>query len=361
MPTDLTRLRIGYTPISRNLMHPGDRRRFMAYARSRDLNVELADPAKSYDLVVVTERGDLTTWSSYGKGRAKVIFDMPDSYHAIPRTDVAALLRGVAKFVTRESARLQLNYWATLDRMCRRADAVVCSTDAQQQHILESCPNVHIILDLQGDVVRHCKENYAAGDVFNLVWEGLPENTAFLSEIAEPLRYLRSKYTVALHVMTDLEYYRFMARYGKRHTQNRVRGIFENSFVYEWNPIMFSAIITQCDLALIPLPLDRPLGSGKPENKLVLFWRMGMPVVTSATPAYVNTMREAGLDMQCTTVDDWKRVLEHYLLNEEARAVAGRRGKVFADTKRSQADLLRRWDRLMWSLFPDVRIPGLSA
>ena len=45
-------------------------------------------------------------------------------------------------------------------------------------------------------------------------------------------------------------------------------------------------IATGCDLAVIPLPLDRPLERGKPESKLVSFWRMGMPVVTSSTPAY---------------------------------------------------------------------------
>ena len=32
---------------------------------------------------------------------------------------------------------------------------------------------------------------------------------------------------------------------------------------------MVSVIATACDLAVIPLPLDRPLERGKPETKLI--------------------------------------------------------------------------------------------
>ena len=57
--------------------------------------------------------------------------------------------------------------------------------------------------------------------------------------------------------------------------------------VTQWSETV-SVIATACDLAVIPLPLDRPLERNKPETKLISFWRMGLPVVTSATPAYVR-------------------------------------------------------------------------
>jgi len=42
---------------------------------------------------------------------------------------------------------------------------------------------------------------------------------------------------------------------------------------------------------VIPAVLGEPMFAGKPENKLLLFWRMGMPVITSSTAAYVTQCR----------------------------------------------------------------------
>ena len=38
----LKKLKIGYVPMSRDLKHPGDRRRFLYYAKQRNINFEIA-------------------------------------------------------------------------------------------------------------------------------------------------------------------------------------------------------------------------------------------------------------------------------------------------------------------------------
>jgi len=354
VPRDLTDLRIGYVPASADFTHPADRRRFPAYASRRNLRIETADPTEYYDLVIVTLKADLTRWGRYTKANARVLFDMIDSYYAVPRTDIKGLLRGSAKFVTGEVSHLVPSYWSMLDAMCRRADAVVCTTEEQAQHARRFCDNVHVILDIHSDLVGQVKQNYAAGEVFNLVWEGLPQNIRFLEELSGALAYLSSKYKIALHVVTDLHYYEYMGRYWKRATWRRARKIFKDTYLYEWNPQLLSPILVACDLGLIPVPLSSPLEAGKPENKLLLFWRMAVPVVTSATRAYRRTMRQAGVEMCCHTLQDWKRTLEYYLLNEDARSGAGRRGKGFADTCYGEAAILARWDGVMASLFAEV-------
>jgi hypothetical protein len=238
--------------------------------------------------------------------------------------------------------------------MCRRADAVVCATEKQSQFAQRFCKNEHIILDIHSDVVRHVKQCYAAGETFNFVWEGLPGNTIFLEEISEVLADLSSRHKIALHVVTDLEYRQYLGRYLKRNTKVQLEKLFKNHYLYQWHQQMLSAIVTQCDLALIPVPLNQPLESGKPENKLLLFWRMGMPVVTSATPAYISAMRQAGLDLYCRTAQDWNRVLERCISDEDTRREAGRRGNCTAEANWSTDKLLGRWDILMTSLFPDL-------
>ena len=57
---------------------------------------------------------------------------------------------------------------------------------------------------------------------------------------------------------------------------------------------------------------------GKPENKLGLLWRMGMPVVTSATPAYTRAMNEAGQSLTCKDDAEWMSKLENLILDEQA-------------------------------------------
>ena len=113
---------------------------------------------------------------------------------------------------------------------------------------------------------------------------------------------------------------------------------------------MVSVIATACDLAVIPLPLDRPLERGKPESKLVSFWRMGMPVVTSATPAYARTMQAAGQHLHCASEAQWVEVLGRLIEDAGARERAGRGGRAFAEREYGDERLLAAWDQVLDSL-----------
>src|SRR3989344_8916382 len=95
---DLKQLRIGYVPLSHNLDKPGDRRRFVYYAKSRNLPFEIATPDEKYDVAVVSQSADLSIWSGYDKG--KIVYDFIDSYLAVPRSSVKGRLRGLAKYLS---------------------------------------------------------------------------------------------------------------------------------------------------------------------------------------------------------------------------------------------------------------------
>ena len=61
-------LRVGYAPLSPSLEQPGDRRRFVYYAQRRGIEFEIADPAKDYDVVVVSQRADIVRGRAHGRG-----------------------------------------------------------------------------------------------------------------------------------------------------------------------------------------------------------------------------------------------------------------------------------------------------
>ncbi len=348
--SELKRARIGYVPYSRDFSNPSDRRRFCYWARKRNLSFEIANPKESYDIVVVTPAGDITEWADYSKP-GSMVYDQVDSYLAVRATDPKALFRGLAKYMSGQTRHLRFSYWDAIANICRRADAVVCATDEQRSAILAYCANVHIILDVHDEVLNARKQDYVAANVFNLVWEGLPENLVSFREIRPVLRTLGGRRPIALHLVTDLEWKPHLKRYGRRHAVNAAREIFQPSYLYAWNQHTCASIISSCDLAVIPIPLEIPLAAGKPENKLILFWRLGVPAIVSRTPAYARAMARAGLEMTCATPDEWMTSLEYFMTNENARREAAQAGRRAAEGDfYGVAATLARWDAMALSI-----------
>lgn len=360
MITSTSGLRVAYVPLSRDFKHPGDCRRFSRYAEVRGIRVEIADPSEDYDVVVVSQGADLSIWNQYSKPRAKIVYDFTDSYLAISRRDPRGMLRGLAKFVTRQSRYLRLDHWKAIEDMCERSDAVVCVTEEQKADISKHCENVHIVLDMHNMYVGE-KKSYSAGKVFNLVWEGYPENLQAFYQIRDVLREIDSRRPLALHLITRLEFGRYMGKYLKRKSSDIARDILPRSYVYEWNDQLCSSIIEACDMALLPIDLNIPFTTGKPENKLLIFWHLGMPTVASATPAFARTMARAGLPKACRSSDDWKQALELNIFDGEARAAAGLRGKAFAKANFSEEQLLAQWDEVFASVLSVKGDNGLSG
>jgi len=351
--------RIGYATAGRDLSAPGDRRRFCHYAARRGLAYERADPARPYDVVIANYTADLGVWSRMPRG-SRLVLDLVDSHFAVTRGDARAAARGLVKFAFRRTRHLHLDYRRLLEETCRRADAVVCATEEQRSRVLPLCPNVHAVLDFQPEASSVVKTGYGRGEVFRLVWEGLPWNVATLRDLLGALREVRRRHRVGLRIVTDSHrplLFGDSLRVPTRWSAPDVFGV-EGVERVDWSRETLAARLVECDLAVIPIPLDHPFMAGKPENKLVLFWRMGLPVVTSATPAYQRAMRGAGLELTCRTTADWVRALERMVDDEGARREAGRRGRAFAETHHSEAALLGRWDAVFASLGLD---PARSA
>jgi len=346
--------RVGYVPYSTTLAHPGDYRRFAGYAKSRKLSYEVAHPDRKYDLVVLTEWADISIWRNYPHG--KIVYDFVDSYLAIPRTDIRGCLRGIAKFISRQHRQLQLSYWEAIRNMCRRSDAVVCTTEDQRSLILPFCDNVHVVLDAHDAVASQVKKDYGLSDPVKLVWEGLPSNISQLGTIRRVLRELGRRYRIELNVVTDLEGALFLGKFWKVQSAAVVRRIFDRTRMHAWDKNTFAGVITGCDIAVIPIDVRNPVAAGKPQNKLLLLWRMGMPVVTSATAAYSRAMNEAGQALTCKDDAEWLTNLERLILDEEARRYAGESGRAYAAGRFGEARTYDQWDAVFRSVGLDFAV-----
>ncbi len=306
--------RIGYAGYSADFTHPGDRRRFSAYAEMRGLVYERAAIERKYDLVVVTHNGDLPGWTARKQRegqRLKFVFELIDSYFAdtsLPRR----LLKGSARYVLGIDSRPSPDFLKTLIHACEAADSVICSTIEQQEMIRRYNPNVHLSFDWFGGDLRSVKRDYRRAEKLRIVWEGQSTTLSNLRVIREILNELKD--VVELHVITDLVTYRHFGRFAPYPSMDTLRGFECPIFFHEWRKETFCAHIAAADVAVIPIEKANALFRGKPENKLILLWQLGLPVLTTATPAYSRTMARAGLAMACTTLADWKLKLDELSL-----------------------------------------------
>ena len=350
----MTEPRIGYAPFSANFMHPAALRRFAGYAKARGLPIEVARPDERYDLVVVSEIADVPAWAVY-RG-SKVVFDFIDSYLAIPRSDPKQFLRGLVWCLNGRHSHLRFDFKGALEAMCMRADAVVCTTPEQKADIGAFCPNVHIILDIHDNVVRSHKKDYTADSPFKLVWEGLPSNISQIAAIGPVLREIANRSPIVLHIVTDLDRPGAIPGLPRIKSIDEARKLFGNIVFHTWDRTSLSDIVTGCDAAVIPIVTSDPLTRGKPGNKLALLWRMGMPVVTSATPSYRQMQQAAGTgELICDDAAGWTVVLERLMQSETARREAGERGLAYVTERLNSAKLLSLWDDVFASLGFDFR------
>ena len=345
-------LKIGYVPISNTLNSPGDKRRFVYYANKKNYNFEIASFDKFYDIVILTQNADISIWSKY-KNKYKnsiIIYDLIDSYLSIPKYNIKGLFRGLAKFIVGQNKHLQFNYWKSIEKMCSVSDAVICSTIEQKNIISRFNNNVHIILDAHFELTKKIKKSYSINSTFKIVWEGLPHTLDSLKVLKKVLTKLDSDLLIEFHVITDLKYKKYMGLIGQIDTYSKLKKYYKNVYIHEWTQENCSNIITSCDLAVIPIDINDEFSMGKPENKLLLFWRMAIPVICSSTPAYIRAMELADLNLIANCEQEWHDKILELISDEVMRKEVGLKAKMYTEQFHSESILISKWDLLFKSL-----------
>ena len=79
---NFTGYKVGFWPNGPGLDKPGDRRRFVFYARERKIDFEIANLHKEYDIIYLTMGCDISAWLKYKRKypNVKLIFEIIDSY-----------------------------------------------------------------------------------------------------------------------------------------------------------------------------------------------------------------------------------------------------------------------------------------
>lgn len=341
---------IGYVPFTRTLSTAGDRRRFPRYASIRGLEYQVGPDLVDPSIVVVSYNSDLGLWAK-APPNIKVVIDLPDAY-LDERFGFRTAFRGLAKWLAGDTRSLSLDYRRSLEACLRRADAVVCSTDEQLRKIRNLCDNVHAILDFHGELGSYSPIAQRNDREMDLVWEGLPPSLPALESILPAIEDLAGNRRVGLHVVTDLRAPRYMNRFLYQETSRLVARWGFPVSLYQWDVRILPAVARSCDLALVPVDLRDSMATGKPENRLRLFWRLGLPVVASASPAHIRAVRSIGMTQEvlCETIGDWKETLLALAEDPVARKQIATVGHTAAMSIYSDEAIADSWDRVLESI-----------
>jgi hypothetical protein len=342
--------KIGYASHSKNLDAPGDRRRFIFYAKEKNIQFEIADTRCIYDIVYLTYGCDLSAWVDYKKRNpsVKIIFELIDSY-LLQKQNILTILKGPIRYFLRYESNLYLNYKSVLIEIIRISDAVVCSTELQKNDILKYNKNIHISLDYFSlDILSYKKNNYKTNSTFKLVWEGQSFWVANLISLNNVFKKI--DYNFEIKIITDKKasYYLGLRKKLVKNILKNLKCKFE--FI-EWNRETVSYIISDCDLAIIPIDTSDSFSNNKPENKLLFFWEIGIPVLTSDTPAYKRVMDIVGLEYYCSSDLEWKNKIEKFMKSDEfykKKHIAAARE--YLNNNHTKDLILKKWDLIFNSL-----------
>lgn len=343
----MKKLKVGYWPLSQNLNSPGDRRRLIFWAQSRGHEI-ITDLSQKVDVVVASENSDFNS-SLFAKKRTPVIFDLVDAYLS-PLSAADDLARGIAKRVSGQISGRIKPFSHHIRDFCSNSNAVICSSTEQDEVIQQYNTNTHIILDSHDEIpfIDPSKTRIQNTGLNRILWEGQPATIRGVKSILPALLELSKSTSLRLDFVTDEKYFRLLNKYFERNTANLLirdlAPIADLVNIIPWTSNNLVECAKGSEVAMIPIDLSVPMQRLKPENRLLIMWRLGLPCLTSPSPAYVRVAGQAGVKAACNSLQEWIDNFNRLFLDPEHAKREVLAGQNYISENHNQTILLKKWD-----------------
>lgn len=351
--SQVKRLKIGYFSCSEDLSHPGDRRRLVFWARHRNHEIVI-NPQEPVDVIVVSERANLTRVLQERYG-APLVFDLVDAY-LVRDSIFRDYARGVGKVLTRQVSGTPKAFTSIIQDFCRRSSAVICSSPEQELTIEPFATNTHIILDSHDEfpLLPFRTKDWKAAEPLEILWEGMPYTLGGINQVSEALEFAARGERLLLNIVTDPIYYRFYGKFFKQSTQDlivkKLGSKSKQATLIPWEPNSLIRAANSAGAAIIPITSSNPFQWMKPENRLLIMWRLGLPCLTSPTPSYLRVSVAAKMDTTCSTPHEWTQKLSMFLSDPSSSELIVRNGQNYLNEFHNTEVLLQKWDSAIESV-----------
>jgi hypothetical protein len=347
----MRKLRIGYQPLSSDLSQPGDRRRVAFWAKHRGHEI-VTDLTQKTDVILLSEKANLNAFPRKAMG-VPVILDLVDAYLA-PESWTRDCLRGVSKVLTGQISGPPKKFTNFVKYQCLHSSAVICSSPEQRETIIPFTTNVHVILDSHDELpmVSFSKKNQEF--VQRILWEGMPATLTGIAQIEKQVTSIMKVRKIELAFVTDEKYFHLLNKYFQRDTAALISRILKSSNrsskLIPWSIENLVEQASASAAAIIPINLFQPIQYLKPENRLLIMWRLGLPCLTSPSPAYLRVAKKAGVNLVCSSTAEWESKIIEILENQDFAEENATRGQSYLKEFHNTDVLLERWDKAFASV-----------
>lgn len=349
----LKQLKVGYWPLSPNLNSAGDRRRLVFWAQARGHEV-VTDLTQTVDVIIASENSDFNS-IAFAKTKAPVIFDLVDAYLS-PLNPYDDFARGFAKKFSGQISGGIRPFSHHVRDFCSSSSAVICSSIEQEEVIRSYCANTHVILDSHDEIpfIDKTIPKSRLTDEYRILWEGQPATIRGVRQISSELSQLSRSKHLLFDFVTDEKYFQFLNRYFEKSTLDLLKKdldqIIGQVTIVPWTPDNLVKYAQKSKVAMIPIDLSVPMQRLKPENRLLIMWRLGLPCLTSSSPAYTRTARQAGTSTICASPQAWYKKFNRLLNDPSFAHEEILRGQNYLRENHNRQILLDKWDRVIESV-----------
>ena len=343
----MRKLKIGYWPLSENLKSPGDRRRVVFWAQARGHEI-VTDLRQNVDVIIASEKSDFNSLV-FANPKAPIIFDLIDAYLS-PLNSYDDLARGVAKRLSGQISGGVKPFSHHAKDFCLSVDAVICSSIEQEKVISPYNPNTHVILDSHDEIAFIDKPHskIQSRDRQRVLWEGQPATIRGVKDISSVLTTLTKTNNLEFDFVTDEISFKILNKYVQRSTlgilKRDLHMIADRVNIIPWSSSSLVESAQKSTVAMIPIDLTIPMQRLKPENRLLIMWRLGLPCLTSPSPAYARVAHQAGVDTTCNSLNEWTEKFNRILQDPDFAYSQTLAGQNYLREYHNRNLLLNKWD-----------------
>ena len=314
----------------------------------------ILDLTQKVDVIVASEKSDFNSKLFAQKG-VPVVFDLVDAYLS-PRNSLDDLARGIAKKISGEVTGGVKPFSHHIKNFCIRSNVVICSSIEQEAVIKPFNPVTHVILDSHDEIpfTEPKISNKPSLDENYILWEGQPATIRGVQQITSMLLQSAQERNLYFNFVTDEKYFQFLGKYLEKDTLQLLKRdlgpIINRMRIIPWTPDNLVNSAKQSVIAMIPIDLTIPMQNLKPENRLLIMWRLGIPCLTSPSPAYMRVARKAGVAAFCLTPEVWLESFQKLLRDPVFAREEVLRGQAYLHEHHNREGLLVKWDQAIESV-----------
>lgn len=349
----MKKLRVGYWPLSASLKSPGDRRRLIFWAKARGHAI-ITDLSQKVDVIVASENSDFNS-KVFFQRETPVIFDLVDAYLS-PLNVYDDIARGLAKKISGQISGRAKPFSKHIKDFCVNSNAVICSSIEQEEIIKNYNANTFIILDSHDEIpfIEPILDRTQTQKARNILWEGQPATIRGIGQISSVLSELSKTGDVHFNFVTDERYFQVLGKYFKKETikilETEASRFFDCVNIVPWTVNNLVNIARSSSVAMIPIDLLVPMQGLKPENRLLIMWRLGLPCLTSPSFAYTRVGIQAGVNTSCPAPEDWTNSFNRLLSDPIFAYNEVLRGQNYLRENHNRSILLNKWDAVVESV-----------